>query len=344
MLHDVQPSPGIRLRHPKEKIFSNNLSLKDCDNSGLLEQIPLSDPWLSRYQTSIILEHTAGSDQISTVDKEVYGNNDHPISFRIGNGGAGYTHILEVLCLDFIRRHENNFRIGWVGNHSRHTQAALLGDIVQVALTYEPDMEILAEQEGWCRRVCAPAFWDHFVFVGPKENPAALRPGCSVNEALQKIAQIEAPFHTRGDGSATFTREQHLWEAAGIKTESASWLETHQLAPYQALQKAAEDGAYLLTDRSTFLTAKQDGTIPSLTVYVEGGKALLNPCSALINTKLPNTPDQSMAIAFAEWLVAERAQSIIKAYGRDWKHHMPLFTPAEQEEFRDVERLASHEM
>lgn len=305
------------------------------------ELIHRSHPWVSRYYSSTILTQTIGSDLISTTAKEVYGNNIHPIAFCIGNGGAGYTGILKVLCLKFIWSHGGDFRITWDANHSRHTQLALLADIVQVALTYEPDIEKLAEQEGWCRRVCAPAFWDHFILVGPNSNPAGVTPGCDSSHALRKIAECEALFHTRGDGSATFEKEHKLWKEAGIDAAtSANWLRTHAVPPYPALERAARDGAYLLTDRATFLTAKKDGVIPDLLVYVEGGEMLLNPCSAVINTKVPDSTSQRLATRFTEWLAEEPAQSILRGYGRVWEHGMPLFTGARQQDFGREEKLA----
>lgn len=310
------------------------------------EQISISHPWISRLSPSAILHHTTGSDQISTIPKEIYGNNIHPIAFRIGNGGAGYTGILRVLCLKFIWSHGRDFRIAWVANHSRHTQAALLADVVQVAFTYEPEMEEVAVGEGWCRKVCGgPAFWDHFVLVGPDRNPAGVEAGCDSSTALDVIAKGQALFHTRGDGSATFEKEQLLWKEAGRKCPvSAHWLETHALPPYAALEKANQDGAYLLTDRATFLTAKKDGVIPNLVVFVEGEEVLLNPCSALINTKVENSPEQRLAVRFAEWLAEDLAQSILRGYGRVWEQGMPLFTGAERKEFGNEETLAGRNL
>ena len=96
----------------------------------------------------------------------------------------------------------------------------------------------------------------------------------------------------------------------------------------------------LLTDRSTFLTAKQDGVVPGLSVYVEGEKELLNSCSALINTKVLETPAQRMAVRFVEWLGGEVAQPYFRGYGRVWEQGMPLFTPADREEFGEEDKLA----
>ena len=153
----------------------------------------------------------------------------------------------------------------------------------------------------------------------------------------------KALFHTRGDGSATWEKENELWKHANIKVEDAR-IETHALSPYQALEKAAQDEAYLLTDRATFLTAKADGKIPNLAVYVEKDEKLLNPCSALINTKVPESSGQRAAMAFAEWLGGETAQSILQGYGRVWEQGMPLFTPAERKEFGEDDLLVGNDL
>ena len=308
------------------------------------DQIQTCHPWVSRLATSIITKNTVGSDLTSTVDKEVYGSHINPIAFRIGNGGAGYTGILKALCLKFISNHGASFRISWVANRSRYTQVALLADIVQVALTYEPELEELTVEEGWCRRVCAPAFWDHFILAGPSSNPAGITPGGDWNGAFKQIAKLGSLFNTRGDGSATFEKEQKLWKEAHVDPSSASWLQTQTLTPYSALLRAEQDGAYLLTDRANFLTAKKDGTIPDLKVYIEGGEQLLNPCSALINTKVADSPSQRLAIQFAEWLAGDDAQSLIRGYGRVWEQGKPLFTGAKQAEFGDDEYLAGENL
>ena len=339
-----QPAVNGANGHIKQEV-----SALDIDRwTGFIppKQIHISHPWLSRYYDSTILHNAIGAENIITTDKEIYGNPSHPIAFRIGNGGAGYTHVLDLLCTTFIQNRGNDFRIAWVANHTRLTQVALLADIVQVALTYEPEIEELTVKEGWCRRVCAPAFWDHFVIVGPKTNPAGLPPGVEPSMAMRRIVEKRALFHTRGDGSATYTKEQSLWEEASVdaSTISADLLQTHALPPYQALEQAEKDNAYLLTDRATFLAAKEGGTIPGLTVYVEGGEGLLNPCSALINTRVPNSPEQRLGVSFAQWMGQEQAQTIVKGYGKDWKAQMPLFTAIGREEFGEGEKLAGRDL
>ncbi|KAK4542731.1 hypothetical protein LTR36_006303 [Oleoguttula mirabilis] len=323
------------------------------------ERISILHPWISRHRQSKLVyvddelqanpdESLATSAEISTADKEVYGGDPaHAILFRIGNGGAGYTGLLRVLAERYIATHGSAFRIGWVANHSRHTQVALLGDVVQVALTYEPGNEDMAVEEGWARRVCR-AFHDHFILVGNERNSVKLEAGMPITEALSKIGKRagsgceDTIFHSRRDGSATYFKEQELFRAAAVNTaDGSSWIHTHRLPPYEALKRAAGDSrsVYLLTDRATYLTAKRDGVIPNMRVYAEGGDELLNPCSALINPKTPSSPSQRAAGDFAAWLSGTEAQDIVQQYGKGWAHGKALFTVGAQEEFADEDRL-----
>ncbi|EME47524.1 hypothetical protein DOTSEDRAFT_166659 [Dothistroma septosporum NZE10] len=321
------------------------------DTSNLPPRVSVTDPWVSRYHKTCLLEQDhgpAGSRLFSTVDREVYGERAHPVSFRIGNGGAGFTGLLRMLCETYIREHGNNFRIAWVANHSRYSQLALLADVVQLALTYEPENENLAIEEGWAVRACR-AFNDHFVLVGPESELE----GRTVAEGLRSIARRNAVgaadqhrshqliFHTRGDGSATYCKEQALWKTAGGVDQDSTWIKTHAASPYEALLCAEAEGAYLLSDRATFLTAKEDGVIPSLKVHIEGGPELLNPCAALVRGDAAKKwcQENSAAAKFAAWLHQGRAQEIIHNHGRDWKIGKPLFTIAAQEEFAEEDRL-----
>lgn len=274
------------------------------------------------------------------------------IAFRIGNGSAGYTGILKVLAEAFIKSHDERLRIGWVANPSRFTLVALLPDIVQVALTYEPNDEQIACDEGWATRVCT-VLNDHFVLVGPSSDPANIKPGEPVVSAFQKLGQYggsnskywassPALFQSRGNASATFAKEKQLFKTAQIDTSRAPWLDTEDLPPYEALKLASLNRSYHLTDRATFLTAVHEGAIKDMIVYAEGRRELLNPCSAMVASKRPQLPsgNNDWPMMFAEWLAGDEAQCIIKHYGKDWSHGMPLFTTASEEDFEPVKHLA----
>ena len=262
----------------------------------------------------------------------MFGDDTAPLGFRLGNGGAGHTGLLRKLCEVFIKRYDVEFRIEWVINHSRHTQIALLGDIVQVGLTYEPEWEDIGIAEGWAERVTM-AFHDRFMLVGPVSNPAGVIEGTDIKMAMRNVAAYgkdnahtrHALFHSRGDGSATHYKECQLWGICGVDLAHAtSWRQRIPLTPYEALKKADQDEAYAITDRATFLTVVEDGAASNLRVYVEDGKYLINPCAALINLKAPMN---QLAREFADWLATDEAQELIENFGKSWKQRLPIFAP-----------------
>jgi ABC-type tungstate transport system permease subunit len=287
------------------------------------------------------------SNLISTRASAIYGDTSHPVAFRLGNGGAGHTGILRLLCEWFITSRGGGFCIEWVTNHSRHSQIALLGDIIQVALTYEPAYEDLSVREGWARRV-AKVLNDHFILVGPASNPAGVIVDGKIADAMRAIAAHASSspqghnnglFHTRGDGSATFYKELSLFELAGIDIASTkSWRLTKPGTPYEALMTADREGVYIITDRATYLTAKRDKVLSSTVPLVEGGAELLNPCSALINIKAPYN---ARAREFASWLGSEEVQQIIGRYGQSWSVALPIFSVARQDDMIKSDRLVA---
>jgi len=103
-----------------------------------------------------------------------------------------------------------------------------------------------------------------------------------------------------------------------------SWRRRIPLTPYEALRRADQDEAYAITDRATFLTAKKDGVVSNLRVYVEDGEHLLNPCAALVNLEAPKN---RLAREFAHWLASEEAQRIIENFGKKWRLQLPIFAP-----------------
>jgi ABC-type tungstate transport system permease subunit len=310
----------------------------------------VSDSLFKRYADSAIQvpdEYPGVSNFISTRPVAIYGDASHTVGFRLGNGGAGHTGILRLLCESFITSRGGGFAIEWISNHSRHSQIALLRNIVQVALTYEPAYEDLSVREGWAKRV-AKVFNDHFILVGPASNSAGVTIDGKITDAMMAIAAYgssSAPshdnglFHTRGDGSATFYKELALFELAHVDLASTkSWRLTKPGTPYEALVKADRAGAYIITDRATYLTAKRDRVSNNTIPLVEGGPELLNPCSALVNTK---APFNARAREFASWLGGEEVQQIIERYGRKWSIATPIFSIARQDDMVKEERLVA---
>lgn len=111
--------------------------------------------------------------------------------------------------------------------------------------------------------------YNYFVLCGPSEDPAGVKDIATAPEAFAAIAEGQYKFISRGDGSGTHTKELSLWPAdLGITEEAASfeaytdWYVSANAGMGASLVMAEEQGAYILTDKATFLTfVKNNGEI-----------------------------------------------------------------------------------
>ena len=111
--------------------------------------------------------------------------------------------------------------------------------------------------------------YNYFVLCGPSADPAGVKGASDVKAAFQAIADGKFPFISRGDGSGTHTKELSLWpEALGITAEAESfrdytdWYTSANAGMGACLVMAEETGAYILTDKATFLTFQaNDGKV-----------------------------------------------------------------------------------
>ena len=111
--------------------------------------------------------------------------------------------------------------------------------------------------------------YNYFVLCGPSADPAGVAGAASVLDAFAAIASGEHVFISRGDGSGTHTKELALWPAdLGITADAASfaaytaWYTSANTGMGACLVMAEQMGAYILTDKATFLTfVANDGAI-----------------------------------------------------------------------------------
>ena len=159
-----------------------------------------------------------------------------------------------------------------------------------------------------------PVMYNDFVLVGPAADPAKLK-GNNIAQALTKLAATPtASLVSRGDKSGTHAAELRLWKAAGVD------LTTAKPAGYKecgcgmgpALNIGASTGAYVLTDRGTWLSFKNRA---DLTILVEGDKSLFNQYGVMVvnPAKHPHVK-AALAQSFADWVTSPAGQSTIAAY------------------------------
>ena len=166
--------------------------------------------------------------------------------------------------------------------------------------------------------------YNDFVLIGPKSDPAKIKGGNDVVAALQAISKTEAPFVSRGDKSGTHAAELALWKQANLDPTNTkpAWYREIGQGMGAALNTAGAMGAYVLSDRGTWISFKNKG---DLAIVVEGDRRLFNQYGViLVNpAKHPNVK-KDLGQAFIDWLVSGEGQEAIRAYKIDGQQ---LFFP-----------------
>jgi tungstate transport system substrate-binding protein len=153
--------------------------------------------------------------------------------------------------------------------------------------------------------------YNDFVLVGPTADPAQIK-GHDVVLALKKLAGANAAFISRGDKSGTHAAELRFWKMAGLDAAKGSGYQSCGCGMGPALNIAASTGAYVLTDRGTWLNFKNR---TDLGVLVEGDGRLFNQYGVMVvnPTKFPHVKAAD-AQKFVDWVVSPAGQGVIASY------------------------------
>lgn len=169
-----------------------------------------------------------------------------------------------------------------------------------------------------------PVMYNDFVLIGPKSDPAGIKGTNDIAAALKAIQEKGAPFVSRGDRSGTHQAELALWKTSGIDLEKAKgdWYREIGQGMGAALNTAAAMGAYVLSDRGTWIGFKNRG---ELDIVVSGDKRLFNQYGIMqVNpAKHPHVKAEA-GKAFVDWVVSKEGQAAIGSYKIDGQQ---LFFP-----------------
>lgn len=203
--------------------------------------------------------------------------------------------------------------------------------------------------------------YNYFVLVGPNNDPAGVESAATVKTAFANIKDGSHPFISRGDKSGTHNKEVTLWPSGTLNKDGSNdindipaairndpeknptgWYYSAGLGMGACLTMANETNAYVLTDKATFLSFKNnpDGDkIRNLKILKESDNDLKNTYSMLAVN--PNAPfigldgkalpegqvkiDTTAADVFVKWMTSEHAKALIAFYG-ETKYGGSLFT------------------
>ncbi len=156
--------------------------------------------------------------------------------------------------------------------------------------------------------------YNDFVVIGPKSDPAGVGGMKDGVAALKKIAASKAPFASRGDDSGTHKKERGLWKIAGIDVKGASgnWYRETGSGMGATLNAASGMGAYVLSDRATWLNFGNKG---DLQILVEGDPRLFNQYGIiLVNPKKYPHVKAAEGQQFIDWVLSGEGQQVIADY------------------------------
>jgi tungstate transport system substrate-binding protein len=156
--------------------------------------------------------------------------------------------------------------------------------------------------------------YNDFVLLGPMTDSAQVAGGTDIVESLKKIALAKAPFVSRGDRSGTHAAELRLWKVAGLdpSTGRGTWYRETGSGMGPALNTASAMNAYLLADRGTWLSFKNQG---QLRIVVEGDARLFNQYGViLVDPGRHVHVKRELSQQFIDWVVSAEGQAAIASY------------------------------
>jgi len=163
--------------------------------------------------------------------------------------------------------------------------------------------------------------YNDFVLVGPGADPAKLQ-GKDIAAALAKVSDSNAAFISRGDKSGTHAAELRFWKLTPAPDARGAGYKECGCGMGPALNMAAATGAYVLTDRGTWLSFKNRG---ELKVLVEGDSRLFNQYGVMVVNPARHPHTKAVdAQKFVDWVTSASGQAAIAAYKIDGQQ---LFFP-----------------
>ena len=156
--------------------------------------------------------------------------------------------------------------------------------------------------------------YNDFVLVGPAADPAQVSGTDDIVAALSAIARAKVPFASRGDDSGTHKAEMRHWDTAGLDPTDASgtWYRETGSGMGATLNVASGMGAYVLTDRATWLSFGNRG---DLEVLVEGDPRLFNQYGViLVNPDKHPSVRAAAGQRFIDWLTGPDGQAAIASF------------------------------
>lgn len=229
--------------------------------------------------------------------------------------------LFDYLLPQFHENHDFDVRVVAVGTGQAIKNASNGDGDVLFVHAKAAEETFVASGDGVQR---ADVMYNDFVIVGPPSDPAGIAGMSDVVAAFAKIAKQESLFVSRGDESGTHMAERHLWNETQVDVQAASgsWYRETGSGMGATLNTGTEMGAYILTDRATWIAFGNKGKYK---VVVEGDQRLFNQYGiTLVNAQKHDNVNAELGQIFIDWILSDVGQTAIASYSVDGQQ---LFFP-----------------
>jgi len=230
--------------------------------------------------------------------------------------------LLDYILPDFEKQNNVNVQVLSAGSGQAIAYGAS-GD-VDVLIVHSPAAEktFMDQGHGWNRTQFAHNF---FIIVGPASDPVGIK-GLNATQAYAKIAQAQATFVARVDGSGTDSKNKDIWNKTSYgvpSNKTNTWYLATGAGMGDALRMANEKQAYILSDIATYEALSKN---LNLAILVENDPSILinkYDVIAVNQTEYPSV-NYPMATKLIDYLKSQPTQQKIAEYGQA-QYGRPLF-------------------
>lgn len=217
------------------------------------------------------------------------------------SSGLEETGILQAWVEDFQSRSGWEVEVTAVPD-IQALQAARYGEC-DLVITHLPSQEEQLERYGYLEGR-QEVMHDDYILVGPPGDPAGAGEAGNTPDAFLKIAEAGQPFIFRVDGSGTSYQTQSIWTATGLE-DFGDWLMESEEGMKETLRRASLEGAYTLSDRSSYLQIS--GGL-DLEIIFEERETLDNPYHVMVvsGAVYPDT-NSAGALELVDYLLSGEA-------------------------------------
>jgi tungstate transport system substrate-binding protein len=155
-------------------------------------------------------------------------------------------------------------------------------------------------------------FFNQHTLLGPSSDPARVKDLTDLVEAFRRIAQTQSPFIVNDNEGIKYLTE-FLWKAAG-SPEKEGWYSDQRVRGQEAIEKAAQQGGYVLWGLTPFLRMQHQNRLDLEPLVLSDPLLQRIMVTVAVNPEKVSGVNATGAEAFQQYLLDPATQARIWAF------------------------------